>query len=113
MPERFPHRRRGTFSMRMILVAFIMLAAAALISAQTAERPTVSPELGANLPAQPLGPNDLIGVFVYGAPELSRTIRIGSDGLIRMPMLKRRIRAEGLNPGELEAAITDALDDEA
>ena len=30
-----------------------------------------------------------------------------------MPMLKRRIRAEGLNPVELEAAIADALDDEA
>ena len=99
--------------MRVLRIVLGVLAVAALTDAQTPDRLIVSPEVGANLPAQPIGPNDLIGVFVYGAPELSRTIRVGSDGLIRVPMLKRRIRAEGLQPAELEAAIMDALDEEA
>ncbi len=63
----------------------------------------------ANLPAQKIGPNDLIGVSVYGAPELSRTIRVGADGHIRMPMVAKRIAADGLMPMELETAIAETL----
>jgi polysaccharide export outer membrane protein len=63
----------------------------------------------ANLPAQRIGPNDLIAVSVYDAPELTRTIRVGAEGLIRLPMLKQRIKADGLLPAELETAIAAAL----
>ncbi len=56
------------------------------------------PEASANLPAQRIGPNDLIAVSVYDSPELTRTVRVGADGLIRLPMLKQRIQAEGLLP---------------
>src|SRR6516164_6006868 len=63
-----------------------------------------------NLPIQPVGPNDLIAVSVYDSPELSRTVRVGADGLIRLPMLKERIKAEGLMPNELELVLADALD---
>lgn len=65
-----------------------------------------------NLPAQKIGPNDLLNVSVYGAPELSRTIRVGQDGNIRMPMLKTVFLAEGKMPGEMEATIAGALDSE-
>jgi len=64
---------------------------------------------GANLPSQPVGPNDLIAVSVYDAPELSRHIRIGADGYFTLPMLKQRLKAAGLYPADLEAAISDAL----
>ena len=63
----------------------------------------------ANLPAQRIGANDLIAVSVYDAPELTRTIRVGADGSMRVPMLKQRIKAEGLMPGELETVIASAL----
>ena len=53
----------------------------------------------ANLPSQPVGPNDLIAVSVYDAPELSRTIRVGADGYFPLPMLKQRLKANGLLPG--------------
>lgn len=66
----------------------------------------------ANLPIQPVGPNDLIAVSVYDSPEFTRTVRTGADGFIRLPMLKRRIHAAGLVPAELETAIADALRDE-
>src|ERR1700728_2237854 len=80
-------------------------------SAQT--RPSDTPEMqGANLPAQPIGANDLIAVSVYDAPELSRTVRVSADGFIRLPMLKQRVKVRGLMPGDLEPTIAKALQDE-
>ena len=63
----------------------------------------------ANLPAQPLGPNDLIAVSVYDAPEFSRTVRVSADGYIRLPMLKERIKADGVMPSALETSIAEEL----
>ena len=54
---------------------------------------------GANLPAQQIGANDLIAVSVYDSPELTRTVRVSADGLIRLPMLRNRIRAVATPPG--------------
>ncbi|MDX2180555.1 MAG: polysaccharide biosynthesis/export family protein [Bryobacteraceae bacterium] len=64
-----------------------------------------------NLPGQKIGPNDLVGISVYDAPELTRTIRVSSDGFVALPMLKKKIRAAGLLPGELEQEISGALKD--
>ncbi len=63
----------------------------------------------ANLPTHKISSNDLIALAVYDAPELTRTVRVGPDGLIDLPLLKQRIRAEGLLPPELEAEIATAL----
>ena len=87
---------------------YVLLLSASAVFAQQTNRPAAS-ELGANLPAQAVGPNDLIAVSVYDAPELSRTIRVGADGYLRLPMLKQRVKADGLFPEELETAITAAL----
>jgi polysaccharide export outer membrane protein len=67
---------------------------------------------GPNLPTEKIGRDDLIGITVYDAPELTRTVRVGSDGDIRLPMLRQHILAAGLYPAELENAITAALTDE-
>jgi polysaccharide export outer membrane protein len=66
-------------------------------------------EAPGNLPAQKLGPDDLLGVSVYGAPELSRTIRVGADGQMSVPLVERKIAAAGLMPAELEIEIARAL----
>jgi polysaccharide export outer membrane protein len=65
-----------------------------------------------NLPAQPVGANDLLAVSVYSAPELTRTVRISETGLIRLPMLRQTIQARGLMPSELEERIAAALTEE-
>jgi polysaccharide biosynthesis/export protein len=88
------------------LFVFVMIACG-----QQARRPA-GDAAGANLPAQSIGPNDLVSVSVYDAPELSRSIRVGADGYIRLPMLKQRIKAVGLQPVELETAISRAVTDE-
>jgi len=36
-------------------------------------------------------------------------VRVDADGFVRLPMLKRRLKAEGLMPSELESSIAKAL----
>jgi polysaccharide export outer membrane protein len=78
----------------------------------TQGRAISNPEAAANLPAQKIGPRDLIVVQVYGSPELSRSVRVGTDGMIRLPMLKQRIQGEGVMPNDLEITVAKALEDE-
>jgi polysaccharide export outer membrane protein len=85
----------------LLLLAIVQLAAAQV-------RPAAG-DSNANLPAQRIGANDLVAISVYDVAELTRTVRVGADGFMRLPMLKRRIRAEGLMPSELETAIASAL----
>jgi polysaccharide biosynthesis/export protein len=82
-----------------------------LAAAQQPQAPrAITPfEAGANLPAQKIGANDLIAVAVYDAPEMTRTVRVGADGAIRLPMVKQRIQAAGLMPSDVETRITAAL----
>lgn len=88
-----------------------LLVAACALAQQPVERRGLQDNgaNSANLPAQPLGPNDLIAVSVYDAPEFSRTVRVSADGFIRLPMLKERINANGVMPGALETAIAEQL----
>jgi polysaccharide export outer membrane protein len=102
--------------MKRLSVSFIFLtAASAFLPAAFAQpypqRPAAA-EPGANLPAQPVGPSDLLSVSVYDAPEFSRTVRVGTDGFFRLPMLKQRVKAQGLLPADIETAIATALKEE-
>ncbi len=73
-------------------------------------RPMASSEAAnSNLPMQAIGANDLIAISVYDAPELTRTVRVSADGFIRIPMLREKVRAEGLMPSDLEVSIAKAL----
>jgi polysaccharide export outer membrane protein len=107
MPKVSPDRKH-------VLLALIVVCVSCLVPVASAQtRPTAAPETqGGNLPAQPIGANDLVAISVYDAPELTRTVRVSADGFVRLPMLKQRVKAQGLMPGELESAIAKALQDE-
>src|SRR5262249_54949837 len=87
----------------------IVLVAALSTALQGDRLPAPAPDTGANLPARPIGINDLLTVTVYGAPELSRTARVGTDGLIRLPMLREKVEVRDLMPGEVEEKIAEAI----
>jgi len=61
------------------------------------------------LPAQKIGPGDLISVAVSDCPELTRNFRVGSDGSLSLPLLKERIMAAGKEPRDIELEVTNAL----
>lgn len=98
----------------MKLYLFVIFLAASRLSAQAPNQPAPNAqELGGyNLPSQPIGVDDLLAVSVYGAPELTRTVRVSPAGEIRLPMLKQRIPVKGAIPGEVEERIVKALSDE-
>ncbi len=88
-----------------VLLVFLLFSLSA-----AAQRPAPPTDPGAaNLPAQKIGPNDLIAISVYDAPEFTRTVRVDAEGNIRLPMLKQLVRADGLLPAQLETAIAAAL----
>jgi polysaccharide biosynthesis/export protein len=90
--------------MHIVLVLLLSTAVMAQV------RPSPMVEVGKeNLPAQKLGPDDLVAVSVYDAPELTRTVRVEPDGTVHLPLLKQGVRAAGMFPGELEASIAEAL----
>jgi polysaccharide export outer membrane protein len=76
---------------------------------QIVAAPPMDPNPGTNLPLQRVGPEDLLSLNVYDAPEFTRTVRVASDGTIRLPMLKDTIRVAGLMPNEIETLVTEAL----
>ena len=71
--------------------------------------PATPADSGGNLPPQPVGASDLLSITVYGAPELSRTLRVTPEGSIRLPMLKQAITVRGLMPMEIESKLAEGL----
>jgi polysaccharide biosynthesis/export protein len=94
---------------RLPLAIFFLSAAGTLLCQGV---PAAEPSLGGNLPAQTIGPNDLLSISVYGTPELTRTVRVSAEGFLRLPMLKQKVEAKGLMPSDLEKKIAAALDEE-
>ncbi len=63
----------------------------------------------ANLPAQKVGPNDLLWISVADCPELTRNFRVSADGTLALPLLKQRIQVAEKFPTEIESDLTQAL----
>jgi polysaccharide export outer membrane protein len=97
--------------MRNVVLAALLALCAGMAAAQTYS-PQPAMGAAANLPFQEIGANDLIAISVYDAPEFARTIRVGSNGDILLPMMRRKIRAEGLLPDALGANIAQVLEAE-
>jgi polysaccharide export outer membrane protein len=95
----------------MVMRFFAVLAiVAAALGAQTAAPTAMAESSGAgNLPTHKIGPNDLIVISVYDAPEVSCTARVGADGVVFLPLLKKGIEVAGLEPLAVEARIADTL----
>jgi polysaccharide export outer membrane protein len=97
----------------VVFVTALPFAAQLPAQQQDASHPIYSgvPEANttSNLPIQKVGPEDLLGLGVYDAPEFTRTVRIAADGTIRLPMLKEAIRVEGLFPSDVEVLLAEAL----
>jgi polysaccharide export outer membrane protein len=97
---------------RHAFVLIVFTALSASVSLAQVRTPQPAENISGNLPAQKIGPNDLVSVTVYDAPEMTRTIRVSAEGMIRLPMVKKQLKAEGLMPSELEVTIAAELKDE-
>ncbi len=55
-----------------------------------------------------VGPKDLLEISVFGADELSRTVRVSEDGRVTLPLLGE-VLVDGLTKSELEQKLAGLL----
>jgi polysaccharide export outer membrane protein len=55
-----------------------------------------------------IGPDDLLNITVFEAPEMNSTVRVSAGGEISLQLLGA-VHAAGLTPRELESALQDKL----
>ena len=55
-----------------------------------------------------IGPEDLLNISVFEAPEMNCTVRVTASGDLSIPLLGA-IHAAGLTPAELESALQETL----
>ncbi len=72
-------------------------------------RPATTAAPGDILPAQPIGPDDLLSLQVSDIPELSRTFRVSSDGTLKLPLIDHRLKVAGLMPVDIENSLAAEL----
>jgi polysaccharide export outer membrane protein len=82
--------------------------AASAPAAATADSSAAKRRAWADLNSYKLGPGDVIDVYVYGEPELTRSkIQLSSSGTIAYPF--GNVDAVGSTPSQLESAIENGL----
>ncbi len=83
-------------------------------SAPVAAGPEMAPRSVAKMESDQsglrLGPGDLIEVNVYGIPELSQKVRVGSGGTVYLPLIDA-VPVEGLTPEQVQTEIEKRLSD--
>jgi len=109
--------------MKLSIYAVCMLAGLALVQPAFAAGPDHEAAIPAAIPpvhasAEELlaqvvneyriGPSDLLEISVFQVPELSRTVRVNSDGSLSLPLIGQ-VKAGGLTGYELETLIARKL----
>jgi polysaccharide export outer membrane protein len=95
--------RRNLLIFLAVLALAILFSARGLCQAQ-------SPPKGANVPpSYQIGPNDVLSIYVWKEPDLTRDITVTPDGKISFPLIGEVV-AEGRTVTELKQVITDKLE---
>ena len=116
-------RRANTPALRLIANVFLMLSGAwlglvpftvtaqdinpqaASPSSQSSGPPTSSAVMGNDL----IYPEDVLDVYVYDVPELSREYAVNGTGTITVPLLPKPVRAAGLTPDQLARSLEESF----
>lgn len=103
--------RRAVFVSTLVACAALVFSSSSHAQDAADNAPSVAPAAGVAdvLPAQRLGADDLVQIMVPYCPELSRSFRVGADGMLALPLLKKPIQAEGLLPAQLEQKVAAEL----
>ncbi len=56
-----------------------------------------------------ISPEDVLDVYVYDVPELSREYTVSPDGTITVPLLPKPVAAAGLSPDQFARSLEDSF----
>ena len=97
---------------RTPLALALTLLAPIAAAAQAPPPPTQAPAAAATALAGPadyqIGPSDILGVTVYGHPDLTQTILVQPDGTFTFPLVGR-VKGSEMTPAELEKKLVILL----
>src|SRR5262249_8480433 len=98
--------------MRDAITVFAALAAVLVLSTSAQSQEASEPETtgvvySETTPAYRFYPGDEVDITVFSAPELTRTVTIGPDGRIAMPLIGA-VRAADLSADELHDRLVTA-----
>jgi polysaccharide export outer membrane protein len=91
---------KGTFCAALLL--------ATLLVTQTAFAQALEPPKSQTSPVYTVQPNDVLEIFVWKDPTMSRKVTVRPDGRISFPLLQD-MQAAGLNPEQLKQRIEEGL----
>lgn len=91
------------------LMSFSVSAAAQATAPSPAAAPaSATPAEPAAPSALVIGPGDEVDISVYGAPDLSGHVRVGSDGTVSMPLIGH-VHIAGLTSDKAQQTLSDEL----
>jgi polysaccharide export outer membrane protein len=73
-----------------------------------ATKPAVPGPVVPTEPGFTIGPDDVLGIFVWREAEVSGDVTVRPDGMVTLPLI-RDVKAAGLTPNELADRIQEAL----
>jgi polysaccharide biosynthesis/export protein len=117
--------QEGSGLSRWLLALFVLiyLPGAALTQDPPAAEPSVPlpsvkespyaqpPPPASNTPDYVVCPGDVLEIYVFEVPEISRSYRVSPDGFITLPLLPEPIAAAGLTPSQLSRVIAKRFRD--
>ena len=91
-------------------VLLVCLVSAPCVQAQNGKKakPAAEPADAAAAPLYVIQPNDILEVFVWKEPDLTRKILVRPDGRVSFPLVQD-MQAAGISPGELKERIEKKL----
>ncbi|MET0182466.1 MAG: polysaccharide biosynthesis/export family protein [Caulobacterales bacterium] len=91
----------------LVVAGFAGCAATSKVHAETPAAQPIAAPYSESTPEYRFFPGDEIEIVVQSAPELTRTVTVGPDGRIALPMIPP-VRAAERTESELEAALVSA-----
>ena len=102
--------------MRIQSIALLAVGSVVMLAAQTngnnsaSQAPSNSGSI-TNLSFEPIGPGDLLDIYVSDYPAITRSYRVSPEGTVTLPVLERPVDVSGLRVTEVQTKIRKGLID--
>ena len=106
----------GLVALRLLEIALLLAVLSGLVMAQDAAKPAPSTATdtasksatGVRPDSYIIGAEDVLTVFVWKEPDMTKTVPVRPDGMISLPLVGE-IRASGYTPVQLQEVLAESM----